>query len=347
MLGSIELLRQRVASGNITRELDLQDGLQDIVDGAHDGHLGFATDFIRVLGWVRDNGCLYSMSADGISIPEIFAVDDVVAANAGRIDFVPSPITAIDDKGITEYLTSIDLGYQDPDASFNALLYQVSQGTEGLKSGLFCTPQRYPGPSTSYTFRNGTTAVHDNYAYANRDFSNVVNGSSFYAKFCNASNKGSADSGSGANRGRDISELDLEKRQTGGLKPFVQSSDKSFTGYLFIGAKNTELARTAVIVLNEFSFTDTSQIRGLLTQFLDSCREQAVDHLVLDLSSNPGGSIILAYEFMRAVSNSRSFSQLSADYRYSSSQQSRHISCAITVRNLNSTSLGATLPTPH
>ena len=65
-------LREQVTSGNITRELDFQEGIRDILLGANDGHLAFQTDFNSAVYWQRSVSLL-SVSTDGSSVPEVWA----------------------------------------------------------------------------------------------------------------------------------------------------------------------------------------------------------------------------------------------------------------------------------
>ena len=98
------------------------------------------------------------------------------------------------------------------------------------------------------------------------------------------------------------------ERQSSGLEPVVSTDDLSFQGYFLSGSE--ELNRTAVITLSEFSFDNVTQTQKLLRQFLHGCREGGYDHLVLDLSSNGGGNIAVAYDFMKQVQPSTTSSLL-------------------------------------
>jgi hypothetical protein len=64
-------LRDQVTSGNITRELDLHEGIRDILFSSNDGHLNFLTDFNGVLNFERTIG-LVAVSSDGQSVPEVY-----------------------------------------------------------------------------------------------------------------------------------------------------------------------------------------------------------------------------------------------------------------------------------
>ena len=88
-------------------------------------------------------------------------------------------------------------------------------------------------------------------------------------------------------------------RQGQTLEATVTSDDESFAAYILPGTE--EYKRTAAIALHAFTSTNQTQVQELLEQFLGVCREQGVDHLIMDLHSNGGGSIIVAYDIMKQV----------------------------------------------
>ena len=92
---------------------------------------------------------------------------------------------------------------------------------------------------------------------------------------------------------------ELLKRQSQTLKATVLSDDGNFAAYILPGGE--EYQRTAAIALHGFTSTNQTQVQELLGQFLGVCREQGVDHLIMDLHSNGGGSIIVAYDIMKQV----------------------------------------------
>jgi hypothetical protein len=69
---AISDLRDRVTTGNITRELDFQEGIRNILYSSNDGHLAFITDFNSLVSWQRQLA-LASISNDGQSVPQVWA----------------------------------------------------------------------------------------------------------------------------------------------------------------------------------------------------------------------------------------------------------------------------------
>ncbi len=115
-----------------------------------------------------------------------------------------------------------------------------------------------------------------------------------------------ADSGEDSDLGTLTGEMEkrgpaLVERQSQALEPTVSSDDGSFAAYILSG--NEEYQRTAAIALHGFTSMNQTQVQKLLGQFLGLCRNQGVEHLILDLHSNGGGSIIVAYDIMKQVSH--------------------------------------------
>lgn len=111
-------LRDRVTSGSITAELDLHEGIRDIIYSSNDGHMFFRTDFNSVFFWQRAVG-LVSVSPDGHSLPEVFASSDVSLFLSDGLTYTPSPIISIDGQEPAEFLSSDYTKaniLQDPDA---------------------------------------------------------------------------------------------------------------------------------------------------------------------------------------------------------------------------------------
>ena len=111
-------LKDRVISGNITAELDLHEGIRDVIYSSNDGHMFFHTDFNSVFYWQRAVG-LVSLSTDGQSLPDIFATIDASLSLSGVLSYTPSPIVSIDGQEPAEFLSSDYTKantLQDPDA---------------------------------------------------------------------------------------------------------------------------------------------------------------------------------------------------------------------------------------
>lgn len=77
-------LRDAVNSGSITRELDLHEGIRNILFNTSDGHLNFQSDFNNVFGWERQIA-LASVSTDGQSVPQVWAAREFLCTLANHL----------------------------------------------------------------------------------------------------------------------------------------------------------------------------------------------------------------------------------------------------------------------
>ncbi|KAK1242004.1 hypothetical protein MKX07_007827 [Trichoderma sp. CBMAI-0711] len=170
--------------GEYSFQLDLY--LKIIAKG-HDGHLLFYPDALsRVFSFERPKP-LVSISEDGVSLPVVKFYEDVVA-NADAASSI-THINGIDAATYVEEFGSQAVGYQDKDAIFNSMFFSLAAHAVHHRTGYFAKGGRtrylYPGPSTVFTLANKSEIVIQNLASITADMTGVVDGESFYAKFCN------------------------------------------------------------------------------------------------------------------------------------------------------------------
>jgi hypothetical protein len=81
-------------------------------------------------------------------------------------------------------------------------------------------------------------------------------------------------------------------------EPAMADSDSTLAGY-FLSAPGLE--STAVLSVFSFDPTDTQSFIDTLTNFLDECRRLKKTHLIIDVSGNGGGNILLAFETFKQL----------------------------------------------
>lgn len=126
-----------------------------------DFHLTFFTDITQIFKFARLNGAVVSFSEDGVSLPKIYLESDIRLARFSNVK--ASPVVAINGVEAAKYLEqfSSGLNYHDTDARYNnmfsnpALSAMYSQYIDGS----FAYSYVYDGPSTVYTFANGTNTT--------------------------------------------------------------------------------------------------------------------------------------------------------------------------------------------
>jgi hypothetical protein len=237
---------------------------------------------------------------------------------SGSAEFIPSPISTVDGQDAAEYFTqyamNAPLGYQDPDALYNALFYEIAAENKGSGSS-YRAPGTYTGPSVTVGFQNGTIYNYENAAITTSDFTGVDSGAAFYQVFCNATYKAAAAASASASAlqgKRNVAAAtasgpassssapvptDYNPRQ-GYPSPIVQSSEGNVAGYFLNG---TGYERTAVLSVTAESESNPLGVQAAVSEFLAACTKASMKKLILDFSSNPGGDFMLAYDFFKQV----------------------------------------------
>jgi hypothetical protein len=94
----------KLEAGEYDGEMSVQQELYDLVTSAYDFHFVYSPDILNVFTWQRTVELL-SVSPDGQSLPDIYAVQDIsVLANATGSDYRPSAVTQINGTDTQEWL---------------------------------------------------------------------------------------------------------------------------------------------------------------------------------------------------------------------------------------------------
>lgn len=172
--------------------------------------------------------------------------------------------------------------------------------------GGFCLPNVvYPGQSTDLKFANGTAYSFDNLAYVVGvdSWKRIASGADFYQVFVQASSYGASKS-----ERSQIAPAPIIKREVpeGFPEPFstpdFEDDSLFFSGYFLpYGGSTSGLA-----VLSSPSFfasdKDTARFQGFIKQFLDACRSRGTQKIIIDMSSNGGGTAVLSFDMFKQVS---------------------------------------------
>lgn len=312
-----------------------------LTSAAGDFHLQYIPDITSVFQFSRPGGDLVSLSTDGIALPQIYFESDLPKDSNGK--FTASPIVKINNQTASDALTDLSDGtkYHDADARYNTVFTNPAQNAmDGDGSGLSYTHYKYIGPSTTYTFANGSQKVIENVAFipAVFDFTKVTDGPSFFKRFCTGPPDTSntkrqttpspsrsavpSASRSATSTVRASSVVAATSRPAGtpvaspspapGLvgyptPVFVQGS-KRVSGYYL----DQTYADTAVLVLPGFdpsslvNKTDSStagfvESQTLIRTFLANSVKAGKKKLVVDLRGNGGGTIDFGFELFKQL----------------------------------------------
>lgn len=189
MKGSLYKISTGLQNGDYTNEYDFQVAIYNVIYSAYDQHFNFLPDITQVFAFLRANN-LFSVSKDGQALPQVYMDLDiaVIGEYAGK-NYSASPVTKINGKPVESYLNDLATnlgGAQDPDANYNSLFPVTPLESTGQAAAppYFQYSPSYQGSSTVVTFANGTTRKILTFATTQQSFSGVVDGASFFRKFC-------------------------------------------------------------------------------------------------------------------------------------------------------------------
>lgn len=129
------------------------------------------------------------LSLDGVTLPQVYTYDDLNAilntVNDDISEYTPSPITFIEGQPVDIYLGEQASRYgpsQDPDANYNSFFANAPPLAAG---GSYNIPL-FDHKSTTIGFANGTeiAIMHSAGVSEDMDFGGVVDGVTFFEKFC-------------------------------------------------------------------------------------------------------------------------------------------------------------------
>ncbi|KAK0736146.1 hypothetical protein B0T21DRAFT_175765 [Apiosordaria backusii] len=297
MFSALAQVRQNLEADVYANEYDFQEDLYvSVFCPGHDGHFVFFPDALtRVFEWRRQLA-LVSISEDGASLPVIKIYEDIIASpETASIVSLINGVDAATYVAETIYKATYN---RDPDAAYNSMFYEKASVTIGSPLGFFARGGRvryiYPGAATTFTFENGTTLSLENVAVVKADMTGVVDGPSYYAKFC---------SPDGANttsprRSPVTAAEDEEVVVIGYPKPVIITQDGAVSGYFLEGE---EFADVAVIAVLSFEPRSPAEFQAVCQQFFAQATQAGKTKLIIDFQGNGGGYILQGYDFFRQL----------------------------------------------
>lgn len=290
---AIDNVRSKLTSGQYANEYEFQaDLLSSVYLPGHDGHMYLYPDLLaRASTFVRGaDQALVSVSDDGSATPSIKFYSDV--ANNPKTASVVTKINGVD---ASTYLLNYVIktsSSQTKDASYNLMFYQRAQAAFNSPWGYHVSGGRgallYQGANTTYTFKNGTTRTFENRAKLRGDFTGVVDGPSFYKKFCTPRTPPNA---------APVSKPPMTN-VPGYPAPVVLTHDGIVSGYYLDGDK---YADTAVLSLLAFQSASMAEFQDVITQFFAKARRDGKTKLIIDLQANGGGLVLHGFDLFRQL----------------------------------------------
>ncbi|KAH0499828.1 hypothetical protein TgHK011_006994 [Trichoderma gracile] len=304
IFANLARIKADLQAGKYDSEYSFQlDLYLNIIAKGHDGHLLFYPDALsRVFAFERPKS-LVSISEDGVALPVVKFYEDVVA-NPDAASSI-THINGIDAAAYIEQFGSQAVGYQDKDAIFNSMFFSLAAHAVHHRSGYFAKGGRtrylYPGPNTVFTLANKSEIVLQNLASITADMTGVVDGESFYAKFCNPN-------GAVEENARITARTMTTKKSTEsgrsdvamlGYPPALASTrDKVASCYYLDGDGFDDVV---VISLLDMITVSMSEYQAVVQRCIEDAVGAGKSKLVVDLQANDGGYVVLGYDFFRQL----------------------------------------------
>jgi hypothetical protein len=286
-----------------------------LLQSTHDGHFVYVPDVIgTVFNWARPVP-LVSVSADGKELPKAYVYSDVLAESFGNATFTSSPISKINGEAAQAYLENwAQYGsLQDRDALYNNVFYElatVSLGPAGSGIGTFAGSGRgrwvYPNATTELEFENGTSVTYHNYAKVLIPFDGITDGESLYKTWftgnqpteVTATPSPSSNVTSSAVSSATASATVAPIPAPGYPPPVVREAHNLIGGYYL----EDDYADVAVLSVPSFvGISAQEEFQDTAAKFLAAAKAAGKTKLVIDVSANGGGTILLGYDLYKLL----------------------------------------------
>ncbi|KAI0545894.1 hypothetical protein F4679DRAFT_575849 [Xylaria curta] len=296
--GVIEEIKSNIAANKYPNEYAWQQDLYIKLFGpAHDGHFVNYPDVLtNALEWQRPYALVSISDKPDGSAPQIKVYSDVISSP--KTASIVKEINGKDaEKFLSDWIFAVS-GNQDADAAYNSLFYEKAFEAEISSRGYFQNGGRtryvYPGSTTSLKFANGTSIKADNVARIKGNWTGVVDGPSYFAKFAPGA------SGSAAQTTSTPAPVSppAAKAVPGYPAPEIVSSDGVISGYYL---KGDGFEDTAVLVALSFSPDNPSEFQQVAQDFFAAAKKDGKKNLVVDVSVNGGGYIFSGYDLFRQL----------------------------------------------
>lgn len=291
MFGNLAKVRANLVDDKYDGEYAFQLDLYETVFlPGHDGHFIMYPDLLsRAFRFGRQRS-LVSISEDGSKLPVIKLFEDVVADPSSAP--VVEEINGIEAAKFIEDTIAKSTYNQDADAAYNSMFFEKALNASSGVTGYFASSGRssmlYPGPTTTFSFSNGTKLELNNLAQLQTNMNDVTDGQSFYNKFCTP-RAAAASVSSTAKTNRVL---------PGYPEPVISTSDGVVSGYYLEGEG---LDHVAVIALTAFESSSIPEFQSVTRDFFAEAKAAGKTKLVVDFQGNGGGYILLGYDFFRQL----------------------------------------------
>ncbi|KAF4462281.1 peptidase s41 family [Fusarium albosuccineum] len=323
VLGGLDVIRDNLKADKYETQYEVMTDLRSLFAAANDQHFGNPPALLTAFFYIRRGLEFDSISSDGIRLPQIFHHRDVLRGNDNSLDYWPSAVESVNDVPILQWLQEDAVlntnKHQDPDAQFNNLFSSIPRQATGQDGSTVLSQWEVPDKYT-IKFYNGSTldVVPQIYMLPTTDFSGIESGEDFhkYIEIPTPSNSSSSKStGTEERRSAEETSTDL----VGYPEPVAKHSKNSVAGYFLQGDEYDDTAVLSILSfipvglastqLGDLNFTDfILEGEEVMVEFIKQAKKACRDKLIIDLSANGGGSVILAQSIYRLLFPAGEFS---------------------------------------
>ncbi|KAF2741775.1 hypothetical protein M011DRAFT_497895 [Sporormia fimetaria CBS 119925] len=262
----------------IRRKTETESYPNELTQKAHDGHFSYKPDIVRIFRWARPIP-LVSVSDDGLNLPKTHMYTDILE-EAFFNGTTPSPITKINGRNAHEYLEDFaQYGrLQDRDALYNSLFYNLAAipaVSFGTGIGAFA------GDGWGKYVRS------PNKARVMVPFSGITDASTRHSSMESRSPTSYEPS-------------EMDPVQPPGYPPLIEGDHGSDFGGYFLDRNHTD---TAVLALHAFvsDWDHVEQFQQRRSRFIEDALAGDKKRLIIDLSSNGGGTALQPYDVYKKL----------------------------------------------
>ncbi|KAM0354240.1 hypothetical protein ACHAPU_001281 [Fusarium lateritium] len=314
VLGGLDAIRRNLENNKYETQYEAMTDLRSIFAAAYDGHFDYPPALLNVFMYVRRGLVFESVSPNGIHLPYIFHSIDTRRGNLGLLSYRPSAVKSINGTPIVEWLENDAAlsvaNVQDPDAQYNGLFASPPRNAARQEGHTLFSQFEIPDTYT-IEFYNGSKreVVNEILVPPMVDLSGIESGEDFHQHIeVTPDNTTSKDP---PKHKRRSAKETRSRFITGYPRPIVKHSDNSVAGY-FLAGKGYE--DTAVLSILGFlpvgvdiigADFDMSKFilegQDVVVEFIRQAKAAGRDKLIIDMSANSGGSVILAHSIYRLL----------------------------------------------
>ncbi|KAF2203680.1 hypothetical protein GQ43DRAFT_366347 [Delitschia confertaspora ATCC 74209] len=310
ILGGLDDIAKAIENRTYKSDYEVQRSINNLLNSAYDNHLAFVSDLHGLFQFIKFSASLVSVSKDGVELPEVYMYSDLVQSRTNP-NFTMSSIKTINGEKASEYLEQLAVQsvYHDPDTRYNTVFPNMARDSLSASTGnIFRSSIQYEDEKNILIFNNGTSKTIEVHALVagTADFTNVTDGKSLFAKFC----QGPAvpeDAPTPTPTNTAPTNMTFPAPQpTDYPKPAFIHSGLAVGAYYLNGTGHDDVA---VLSIPEFmpasgpgSTEDPAgEFQKLVRNFLADARIKNKKKLIVDLRGNGGGQIVLGFDVFKQL----------------------------------------------